>query len=78
MRVFLFGLFSRCTNLMNPSTELIQLILPHLHNMLLDASFHAHVCMLTTRFSIHAFRVNFIDTRVFAYAYRLASFYVLV
>ena len=30
MRVFLFGLSPRRTNLINPSTELVQLILPYL------------------------------------------------
>jgi len=47
MRVCLFGLFPRRINLMNPSTELVQLVLPHLRiDTFLDVLFHARVCML--------------------------------
>jgi len=76
MRVSLFGLSPRRTNFMNPSTELKQLVLSHLliihylmpHFMLL--------CVCSRHdFRYMLFRVNFIDTRVFACARYLASYH---
>jgi len=46
------GLFPRGINLMNLSTEPVQLILSHLFITSFDALF-IFGCMLTTRFSIH-------------------------
>ena len=54
--VFLFGLFFRCTNLMNLSTELVQLILSYQHITYITwYLIHACVCMLMTWFLIHVF-----------------------
>jgi len=54
----LFGLYPRGINLINLSTEHVQLALPLLYITSFVISFHVRVCMLATRFSMHAFDSN--------------------
>ena len=54
MRVFSFGLFLRCTNLVNPQAEPVQLVL---------SLSHACLTVHDTVFVLY-FPISFIDTRV--------------
>ena len=53
MRVFLFGLSSRRTNLMDPGIEFIQLVLSTSVSHLVDDSLHAWMNMLIILIFIH-------------------------
>ena len=58
MRVFLFGLSPWGINLMNLSTELVQLVLSLLYVFLTWCLIHVQVYMLTTWFSTFSFDLN--------------------
>ena len=55
MRIFLFGLTRRGINLMNLSTEPVQLVLSYLLILSFDASFMFMCAYLTIRFSMHVY-----------------------
>jgi len=78
MRVFLFRIFFQRINLMNPKSEPIQLVLPYLYLSfyLMPQIMIECACAHDTVFDI-CLLIGFIDTRVFACARHLASFYIL-
>ena len=73
MRVFLFRLSPRRTNLMNLQSELVEVFFTLVFKACLMSHFSLCVPILTTQFSMHVSRLRFINTRVLDFGFTTDS-----